>query len=101
VTTPGGKLKSNTKYAVKKSPAVPEFSPGTGTYSKAQSVAITDGSAGSMILYTTDGTPPATSSTALVYTGPIKVKSTETLEAVAVGIDDEPSAVAAAVYTIL
>jgi hypothetical protein len=54
-----------------------------------------------MILYTTDGTPPATSSTALVYTGPIKVKSTETLEAVAVGIDDEPSAVAAAVYTIL
>jgi hypothetical protein len=76
----------------------PTFNPAAGTYSSAQSVSITDATAGSTIYYTTGGSTPTTSST--VYSGPITVSSSETLEAIATesGYTNSPAATAA--YTI-
>jgi hypothetical protein len=80
------------------SASTPAFSPAAGTYSGAQSVSISDSTAGATIYYTSDGTTPTTSSTK--YTGPITVSSTETLKAIAVATGDSNSAVASALYTI-
>ena len=78
--------------------ATPVISLAAGTYAGAQTVTITDSTSGSKIYYTlgTPGTTPTTSST--VYTGPITVSSSETLEATATG--DTQSATATNVYTI-
>lgn len=78
--------------------ATPTFSPAPGTYSSAQSVTISDATAGATIYYTTDGSTPTTSST--VFTGPIAVSSTETINAIAVANGCSNSAVASGTYTI-
>jgi Chitobiase/beta-hexosaminidase C-terminal domain/Legume lectin domain len=78
--------------------ATPTFSLGAGTYTSAQSVTVSDATAGATIYYTTDGTTPTTSSTK--YTGPITVGSTETLQAISVATGDANSTVASAIYTI-
>jgi len=76
----------------------PTFSVAAGTYTTAQSVAISDATTGTTIYYTTNGTTPTTSSA--VYTAPITVSSTETLEAIAVETGYTSSAVATATYAI-
>jgi len=76
----------------------PTFSPAAGTYSTSQSVTIGDATSGSTIYYTTNGTAPNTSSS--VYSGPITVGATETLEAIAVATGSSRSATATAAYTI-
>jgi N-acetylneuraminic acid mutarotase len=78
--------------------ATPFFSPLAGTYATAQSVTISDATAGATIYYTTDGTTPTTSST--IYTAAILVSSTETLQAIATASGYSTSALAAATYTI-
>ncbi len=78
--------------------AAPTFSPAPGTYSSTQSVSISDTTAGAAIYYTTDGSTPTTSSA--VYSGPITVSSTETVEAIAVATGYSDSSVATALYTI-
>ncbi len=78
--------------------AEPTFSPAAGTYSTSQSVTISDATAGTTIYYTTNGTAPTTSSS--VYSGPITVSATETLEAIAVETSYTNSSVATAAYTI-
>ena len=78
--------------------ATPSFSLASGAYTTAQSVTIFDTTLGANIYYTTDGTMPTLSST--LYSGPITVSATETLQAVAVLTGDTNSAVASAVYTI-
>jgi len=78
--------------------ATPVFSPKAGTYTSAQSVTITDATAGAAIYYTNDGTTPTTSSTA--YTGPILVSSTQTLKALGVESGYGNSAVATASFSI-
>jgi Galactose oxidase-like, Early set domain/Chitobiase/beta-hexosaminidase C-terminal domain/Glyoxal oxidase N-terminus len=76
----------------------PVFSPTSGTYTSAQSVTITDATAGAAIYYTTNGTTPTTAS--LLYTGPIAVASTETLKAMAAESGYGSSGVATATFTI-
>ncbi len=78
--------------------ASPTFSPVAGTYTAAQTVSISDTTAGATIYYTTNGTTPTTSST--VYSGAITISSTETLEAIATATGYSTSAVATAAYTI-
>lgn len=76
----------------------PVFSPPSGTYSDAQSVAISDSTRKATIHYTTDGRPPTSKSPR--YAAPIDVKDSETLRAIAVTGDHAVSAVGSAAYTI-
>jgi hypothetical protein len=76
----------------------PVLSLPSGTYSGTQSLTITDSLTGATIYYTNDGTTPTSSST--VYTGPITVSSTETIEANAAATGYSTSAVTTAGYTI-
>jgi hypothetical protein len=78
--------------------ARPTFSVAAGTYTTVQSVTLSDTTAGAAIYYTTNSTAPTTSST--LYTGPIPVSSTETIEAIAVASGYSASAPSGAKYTI-
>ena len=78
--------------------ATPTFSPAAGSYSSAQSVTISCGTAGSTIYYTTDGSTPTTSSS--VYSSAISVSSTTTIKALATKAGMTDSGVASATYTI-
>lgn len=81
--------------------ATPVFSPVAGTFTAPQVVTISDTSAGASIYYTTDGSAPAAGTgTSVLYTTPIIVSSTETLNAVAVVSGMSNSATATALYTI-
>lgn len=78
--------------------ATPVFSLAAGTYTSAQTVTISDATSGASIYFTTNGTTPTTSST--LYSGPISVAVTETIEAIAVSSGNGNSAIASATYTI-
>jgi hypothetical protein len=75
----------------------PTFSPVPGTYTTAQSVTLTSPGADA-IYYTLDGSTPTPSST--LYSGPITVSRTTTINAIAVKSGLATSTVATAVYTI-
>jgi subtilase family serine protease len=76
----------------------PSISPGTGTYTIAQSVTVSDSQNGVTIYYTTNGTTPTTSSTQ--YTGAFTVSSSETVEAIAVESAYTNSNIASTAITI-
>jgi N-acetylneuraminic acid mutarotase len=76
--------------------ATPTFTPKAGTYTTAQIVTISDATPGASIYYTIN----PTLSGYRVYTGPIAISSTGTLEAFAVASGYSASAVASAAYTI-
>jgi stage V sporulation protein SpoVS len=78
--------------------ATPTFTPVAGTYSGTQSVAITDGTSGAVIYYTTDGSTPTTSSS--VYSSAITVSADETVKALALASGYATSSVGSAVYKI-
>jgi hypothetical protein len=86
------------KYTIIPTAAKPAFSLAAGTYTTVQSVTLTDSTPGVTIYYTTNGTTPTTSST--VYTGPIAVSSTTTIEAIAAGSGYSASGAVGAKYTI-
>ena len=70
-------------YTFPSAPPAPIFSVASGTYNSAQTVTISDTASSATIYYTTDGTSPITSSTAIAYEGPITVSSSETVSAAA------------------
>src|SRR5207253_460217 len=78
--------------------ATPTFSPAAGTYASAQSVTISDTTAGATIYYTTDGSTPTTASTK--YVSAISVASSLTVKAIATAPNFSTSAVASAAYII-
>jgi hypothetical protein len=78
--------------------ATPTLSPAAGTYTSAQTVTISDSTAGALIYYTTNGSTPMTASTR--YAAAITVSATATVKAIAVASGYSNSAVASAAYTI-
>jgi len=86
-------------YTIAPPVATPTFSVPSGTYTSSQTVAISDATAGATIFYTTDGSTPS-STTSTQYTGPISVKVTETIKAIATATGFANSAMATANYTI-
>ncbi len=76
----------------------PTFSPAAGTFTTIQTVTLADDTAGSAIYYTTDGSTPTTSST--LYSGPIQVLGTETINAIGAESGYANSSVATAKYTL-
>jgi uncharacterized repeat protein (TIGR03803 family) len=79
--------------------ATPSLSPTGGTYTSAQTVTISDATSGALVFYTTDGSTPTEQSP--IYSGPITVYSTETINAIATAPSYSTSAVASATYTIV
>jgi MYXO-CTERM domain-containing protein len=79
--------------------AAPIFSPGGGTYASAQNVTISDATSGASIRYTLDGsTPSGTAGT--LYSGPVNISNTATLQAIAFLSGDLNSPVTSGTYTI-
>jgi Chitobiase/beta-hexosaminidase C-terminal domain/Right handed beta helix region len=87
-------------YSIGPPAATPTFNPPAGTYTSIQSVAIGTTTPLPTIYYTTDGTDPATSNTAVKYTTKITVSATETIKAVAEAAGFSNSAESLALYTI-
>jgi uncharacterized repeat protein (TIGR03803 family) len=84
--------------------AAPSFSLAAGVYTSAQTVAITTATSGASIAYTTDGSKPTQFGTTVthgtLYTGPVTIGSTATLNAIAFENGFNFSPVTSAVYTI-
>jgi hypothetical protein len=79
--------------------AAPTFSPSGGNYLLPLFVSISDASPGATIYYTTDGSMPTTASN--IYTGPILVVTTTTINAIAAGSGWSQSPMATATYSPL
>ena len=81
----------------------PTFSPGTGNYNGPQTVTISSTTPSAAIYYTTDGSTPTypITGTTQLYSGPITVSASETVNAIATATGDTNSAVGPAVYTLL
>jgi hypothetical protein len=77
---------------------LPAFNPPPGTYTSAQSVAISNGMANASIYYTTNGSTPTSNST--LYTAPVSVSASETIQAIAIASGYPNSGVASAAYAI-
>lgn len=78
--------------------ATPTISLGTGTYTVSQPITISDTTSGAVIYYTTDGSTPTANSS--VYSSPLTLSASETLNAIAVAVGYSPSTVATATYTV-
>ncbi|WP_109488638.1 FG-GAP-like repeat-containing protein [Occallatibacter savannae] len=85
-------------FAVTKPTATPTFSVPSGTYAGPQTITISDATPNATIYYTTDGTAPTTTSS--IYSSPITVSASETIEAIAVATGYTQSAAATATYVI-
>ncbi len=79
--------------------AAPSFSPDGGTYTGPQTVTLETATTGASIRYTTDGTT-ASDTAGTVYTGPIALSGTTTVQAIAYADGLTNSLVSAATYTI-
>ena len=86
-------------YTLQSQTLAPTFSPGPGSFNTAQNVTLTSGTSGAKIYYTTNGTTPTTSST--LYSGPVSVTSTTTINAIAAATGLSNSPVSTATYSIV
>ena len=86
-------------YTIAMPVAAPTFTPAAGQYSSTQTVAIATATTGASIRYTTDGSTPSETAGTL-YSAPVTVSSTSTINAIAYKSGMTDSAVAAAAYTI-
>jgi hypothetical protein len=91
VTTPTGKAVGPVFTPISQTPE-PLISPSTCSFVGSLSVSISDSLAESTILYTTDGSDPATSTTAKTYTSPFTIDATTPVIAVdeATGCTNNP-----------
>jgi hypothetical protein len=80
-------------------PPAPTFSPVGGVYAAAQTVRLASSGAGTAIHYTTDGSIPS-ATTGTLYSGPIPVTSSATINAIAYATNGTSSAVTSTRYTI-
>jgi hypothetical protein len=80
--------------------AAPSFSPAAGSYTTAQSVTISTTTSGASIRYTTDGVTTPTSTVGTLYTGPVTISATTTLQAIAYKSGLTDSTVTSGTYTI-
>jgi hypothetical protein len=78
--------------------AAPAIGPGTGTYTTPTVITLTDATQSAVIYYTTNGTTPTTASA--VYSAPITVDASSTIEAIAQAPGDTLSGVTSATYTL-
>jgi hypothetical protein len=96
---PGSTLSSQAWASYSQRPtAPPTFQTVADAYSGAQAVTITDATPGATIYYTTDGSPPTVGSA--VYSGPITVSASETINAIALAPGYTIGGSASAPYTI-
>src|ERR1017187_9018412 len=86
-------------YTILQTVAASAFNPVAGTYTTAQSVTLATTTAGATIRYTTDGSAPSETSGTL-YNGPIPIKATTTLKAIAYAAGMADSLIASGTYTI-
>lgn len=77
--------------------ATPALSPGTENFSGTLSVSMNDATSGAAIYYTTNGAAPTASST--LYTGPVTITATTTLNAIAIAPGFAASPMETATYT--
>ena len=79
--------------------AAPTFNPATGTFTTSTSVTLCTTTGGATMRYTTNGTTPS-ESVGTVYSSPVSITATGTLQAIAYlsGMADSP--ISSAVYTI-
>ncbi len=86
-------------YTILTPVAAPSFTPGAGSYTSAQSVTISTSTGGATIRYTTDGsTPSETHGT--VYSAPVTISATTTLQAIAYESGWSDSPVASGTYLL-
>jgi glucosylceramidase len=78
--------------------STPIFLPAPGTYASAQTVALSEATAGAAIYYTTDSSTPTGAST--LYSTPIGVSVDTTIQAIALAPGYSPSATATGTYLI-
>jgi len=76
----------------------PDFSVASGTYTNAQSVSLSDATAGAVIHYTTDGSAATASSPS--YSSAISVKTSQTVNAIAIAPKMTVSANVSSTYVI-
>jgi hypothetical protein len=76
--------------------ATPAIQPLGGTFSSAQSVTMSDSTAGATIHYTMDGSTPSTNSP--VYATPLPLSAAATIQAIATAPNSSPSVVAGAAF---
>jgi hypothetical protein len=91
---------TSSAYTITGTVANPSYSPVSGTYTSAQSVTISTTTPGASIRYTTDGSTP-TETTGTLYSGPVTVSTTTTINAIAYISGLADSGVATAVFTIV
>lgn len=78
----------------------PTMSPSGGTYATPQTVTISTPTSGASIRYTTDGTTPSTTHGTL-YSSPVTISASETIQAIAYESGLTNSAVASAAFSIV